>query len=230
MLAVTAGLVALYVAGTEGLESLTVAKMQFFRLTVLAKLLLLVWVARAVVALVPRWRLPSARVGWAVAAAVGVGTVGLGLAGVGRPASVWRPAEHRATEVYQAERWIAENTPRDAVFLVPPGTTSFRSHALRSVAVNFKPTTFRDDAMHVWLQRLRTVAPAPLPPRSGGRGAIRRWREALDPAYHAHATAEWAALAQTFGADYALVDLDQTPTPPAGAPAYRSGPWAVFAL
>ena len=237
-LAVTAALVALYVVGTEGLESLTVAKMQFFRLTVLAKLLLLVWLARAAVARAhgwlpgpaEAWGMPPARVGWAVAVAVVVGTVALGLAGVGRPASVWRPAQHRATDVYRAERWIAQNTPRDAVFLVPPGTTSFRSHALRSVAVNFKPTTFRDDAMHVWLHRLRTVAPAPLPPRSGGRAAIRQWRESLDPAYHAHTAAEWAALARTFGADFALVDLGQTPTPPAGTPVYRSGPWAVFRL
>ncbi len=230
-LIVIAVLVALYVVGTEGAESLTVAKMQAFRLTVLAKLLLLVWVARAVTEagrLADGW--PRPVVGWGVAVAALAVTVGLGAAGLGRPASVWRPAQHRQTDVYPAERWIAQNTPRDAVFLVPPGTTSFRSHALRSVAINFKPTTFRDDAMHVWLQRLRTVAPAPLPPRSGGRAALRAWREALDPAYHAHTAAEWAALAQTFGADYALVDLRQTPTPPAGAPVYRSGSWAVFAL
>lgn len=235
-LVVIAALVALYVVGTEGLESLTVAKMQFFRLTVLAKLLLLIWVARALTegggsalaALPPRWRSASPVAGWGLALAALAVTVGMTLAGVGRPASVWRPGQHRQTDVYRAERWISQNTPRDAVFLVPPGTTSFRSHALRSVAVNFKPTTFRDDAMHVWLQRLRTVAPAPLPPRSGGRAALRQWREALDPAYHA--TAEWAALAETFGADFALVDLDQTPTPPAGPPVHQSGRWAVFAL
>ena len=137
---------------------------------------------------------------------------------------------HAATDLFRAEDWIRRSTPKDALFLVPPGTTSFRSHALRSVAINFKPTTFRDDAMHVWLARLRTVAPAPLPPRSGGRAALRAWREALDPAYYAHTTAEWAALAETFGADYALVDRSQTPTPPAGTPVYQAGVWAVYAL
>ena len=231
LLAVTCVLVALYVAGTEGAESLTVAKTQLFRLTVLAKLLLLAWVARALVEAVPAVsRHLSAPAGWGVGAAALVLTVALGLAGVGRPAAVWRPGQHAQTDVYRAERWIATHTPRDAVFLVPPGTTSFRSHALRSVAINFKPTTFRDDAMHRWLGRLQAVAPAPLPPRAGGRAALRQWREALDPAYHAHTPAEWRRLADAFGADYALVDLGQTPTPPAGDPLYRAGDWAVYPL
>ena len=219
---------------TEGAESLTVAKMQFFRLTVLAKLVLLTWAAGAAVALVPaRWRRapPVARTwGWGVALVAVAATVALGVAGVGRPAAGWRPAEHAATDLFRAEDWVRRSTPQDALFLVPPSTTSFRSHALRSVAINFKPTTFRDDAMHAWLGRIRTVAPAPLPPRSGGRAALYAWRDALDPAYHAHSTAGWAGLAETFGADYALVDRSQTPTPPAGEPVYQAGVWAVYAL
>ena len=233
-LAVIAALVVFYVAMTEGAESLTVAKMQFFRLTMLAKLMLLTWAAGAAVSLVPsRWRhapLAAGRWGWSAALAAVALTVAMGMAGLGRPAAVWTPAEHAATDLFRAEDWIRRSTPRDALFLVPPSTTSFRSHALRSVAINFKPTTFRDDAMHVWLQRLRTVAPAPLPDRGGGRAAIRAWRDALDPAYHAHTTAEWAALANTFGADYALVDRSQTPTPPAGEPVFQAGVWAVYAL
>ena len=232
LLAVTAALVALYVVGTEGAESLAVAKTQLFRLTVLAKLVLLAWAASGVVALAPPgWRrLPPAASGWALALAAVAVTAGLGWGGVGRPAALWRPAVHARTDLFRAEDWARRRTPRDAVFLVPPETTTFRSHALRSVAVNFKPTTFRDDAMHRWLARLRTVAPAPLPPRSGGRAARQAWRAALDPAYYAHTPAEWAALARAFGADYALVDARQTPTPPAGAPVYRAGRWAVYAL
>ena len=231
-LAVIAGLCVFYVAMTEGAENLTVAKMQFFRLLVLAKLILLAWAAGAAVSFVPaRWRRwPDARGGWALAAGAVAVTVAMGVGGVGRPASVWRPAEHRKTDLYRAERWIAENTPHDAVFLVPPGTTSFRSHALRSVAVNFKPTTFRDDAMHRWLARIREVAPAPLPDRADGRAALYRWRSSLDSAYHAHTPAEWAALAESFDADFALIDTTLAPTPPAGRPVFRAGPWAVVPL
>ena len=254
LLTVTAALVAFYVVMTEGAESLTVAKMQFFRLTVLAKLVLLTWAAGAAVALVPdRWSTPSlpgwltpslpgwrrvlaalarrpAAWGWGAAAGAVALTVALGLGGVGRAAAGWRPSEHAATDVFRAEDWVRRSTPRDALFLVPPSTTSFRSHALRSVAVNFKPTTFRDDAMHGWLARLRVLAPAPLPPRGGGRAALQVWRDGLDPAYGAHTPAGWARLARAFGADYALIDLAQTPTPRAGEPVYRAGDWAVFRL
>ncbi|MEM0961759.1 MAG: DUF6798 domain-containing protein [Bacteroidota bacterium] len=239
LLLVIAALVAVYVVMTEGAQSLTVAKMQFFRLTLVAKLVLLAWAAGGAVALIPsRWRtfadamLGGGRrqqaIGWAGALGLLALTVGLGLAEIGRPYTVWRPAQHRATDLYRAEAWIAENTPADALFLIPPGSTSFRSHALRSVAVNFKPTTFRDDAMHRWLARLRTLAPAPLPPADARREGVLGWRGSLDSAYHA--TRDWTALADTFDATHALVDQRQTPTPPAGDPMHVSGPWAVYRL
>ena len=236
VLAVIGVLVALYVTGTEGAESLTVAKMQTFRLTLVAKLVLLTWVAGAVVALAPRLAarvdrgLDRRAVGWsATGLAVGL-VVALAVAGVGRPAAMWRISEHRATDLYRAERWIDATVAPDALFLVPPGSTTFRTHARRSVAINFKPTTFRDDAMHRWLSTLRRVAPAPLPdPADGADGAF-AWRRTLDPAYHAHTPAEWAALAEHFGADFALVDTTQTPTPPAGEPVHVEGRWAVYRL
>ncbi len=237
MLAVIAGLVAVYVAMTEGAESLTVAKTQVFRLTLVAKLVLLTWASGAVVAVVPAvWRDGAERSfdrpswGWAGALVVVAATVGLGVADVGRPGAMWHPREHAETDLYRIETRIREATPRDALFLVPPSTTTFRSHALRSVAINFKPTTFRDDKMHEWLARIRTAAPAPLPDRSGGLAAVTAWRGSLDSAYHAHTPDEWAALADTFRADYALVDRTETPTPPAGEPVLVEGRWAVYAL
>lgn len=236
-LAVIAALVGIYVAMTEGAESLTVAKMQFFRLTLVAKLILLTWASGAAVALLPAdWRsrldegFDRPRLGWTVALLLVAITVPLTLAGVGRPGALWRPREHRQTDAYRIERWIAAHTPRDAVFLVPPSTTTFRVHARRSVAINFKPTTFRDDAMHTWLARILTVAPTELPDRSGGLGAVVSWRASLDSAYFAHTPPEWAALADAFDADYALVDRTQTPTPPAPAPVAVAGRWAVYQL
>ena len=155
-------------------------------------------------------------------------TVAAGVADVGRPGAMWHPREHAGTDLYRTEMEIRESTPRDARFLVPPSTTTFRSHALRSVAINFKPTTFRDDKMHEWLARIRTVAPAPLPDLTGD--AVMAWRASLDSAYFAHTPAGWARLGDTFGADYALVDREQTPTPPAGEPVIERGRWAVYAL
>ncbi|PAP77766.1 DUF6798 domain-containing protein [Rubrivirga marina] len=236
-LAVIAALVAVYVAMTEGAESLTVAKMQFFRLTLVAKLILLAWAAGAAVAVLPaggRVRAEalfnSAALGWSVSLGLLAITVFLVVLDVGRPGALWGPRAHREAAVYPAERWIAEHTPRDAVVLVPPTTTTFRVHARRAAAVNFKPTTFRDAAMHRWLARILTVAPTDLPARSGGLDAVVAWRASLDSAYAAHTPAEWSALAETFDADYALVDRSITPTPPAGAPAFATDRWAVYRL
>ncbi len=231
-LAVIGALVAVYAVMTEGFENLTVAKMQFFRLTVLAKLMLLAWAAGAAVALVPpaarAWTeglFDRTRLGWAVALVALAGTAGLAAADVGRPGAMWRVDEHRTTDLYQVEDWIRHHTPPDALFLVPPSTTTFRSHALRSVAISFKPTTFRDDAMHQWLADLRAVAPAPLPARDGGA-----WRASLDSAYFAHTPAEWEDVAARFGADYALLDRQSTRTPPTGRPVFEAGRWAVYRL
>ncbi len=232
LLVLIAALVVVYVASTEGAESLTVAKMQFFRLTVLAKLILLAWACGAAVSAVPPgvqarvggWlRLPAA--GWGLALGVAALTVAMAVLDVGRPGAMWLPRTHAQTDVYRVERWISAHTPRDALFLVPPSTTTFRSHALRSVVVNFKPTPYRDAAMHERLARLLAVAPTPLPERGG-----LAWATALDSAYHAHSPAGWAALAARFGADYALVQTSRTPHPPARAPVARAGDWAVYRL
>ena len=232
MLVVVTVLVAFYVAMTEGAGSLTVAKMQFFRLTVVVKLVLLAWASGALVALLPTaWQAFAERLfdrralGWAVALAVVGVTVAMAAGNVGRPGAKWGPGVYARSDVAAAERWVREATPRGALFLVPPSTTTFRSHALRSIVVDHKSTPFRDAAMHERLARLRAVAPAPLPARGGPD-----WQAALDSAYHAHTPPAWAALAARFGANYALVDESATPAPPSGSPAFRSGHWAVYRL
>ncbi|MEM1115766.1 MAG: DUF6798 domain-containing protein [Bacteroidota bacterium] len=230
VLTVIAGLVVVYVGMTEGAESLTVAKMQFFRLLVLAKLVLLAWACGAAVALVPASRQAALarladRRGLALAASgvLVALTVALAVADVGRPGAMWKLRDHTKSDLYRVERWIEAETPRDAVFLVPPSMTAFRAFALRSVAINFKPTTFRDAAMHRWLARIRAVAPTPLPPRGG-----LDWQADLDRAYHAHSAASWARVAATFEADYALVDTRLLRTPPTDDLVAEAGPWAVY--
>ena len=232
MLAVIAVLVVFYVAMTEGAESLTVAKMQFSRLLVVAKLVLVTWASGAIAGRFPAPRravltriVDRPAVAWTASGALLALTVALAVADVGRPGAMWKIRDHTESDLYRLERWVEAETPRDAVFLVPPSMSAFRTFALRSVAINFKPTTFRDEAMHEWLARIRTVAPTPLPER-GGLG----WQADLDRAYHAHSRASWAELAETFDADYALVDTTLLQTPPTDRPAAAAGPWAVYDL
>ena len=226
LLVVIAALCGVAVVGTEGLEILFVAKLQFYKLTVLAAVLLVTLICAALVDVLPsNWTEKAAQAlaspwGWAVAvAAVAVVSV-MGMNG-------WKngPAQHRASDLYAVERWAARETPPDALFLIPPSETTFRVGARRSVAINWKPTPFRDAAMHERLARLRTVAPGAPLPRLGTA-----WPDTLDAAYHRNTRADWQRLAATWHADYALVDLDQLATPPADSAAFRQGRWAVYAL
>ena len=230
-LLVIAGLCGVYLLFTEGLPSLTIAKLQFYKLTVPAQVLL----TFAVVSLAWAWLPPR----WAARAnawldrrglvgAVGftalAATVGLTVGGVGRPAALWQPARHRASALYAVERWAQDSTATDALFLIPPSETTFRTWARRSVVINEKPTPFRDAAMHERLARLRAVAPAPLPRRGIG------FTEAMDDAYYRNTPADWQRLGRQFGTDYALVDTTRLVAPPSPERAFAAGRWAVYRL
>jgi hypothetical protein len=226
LLVVIAALCGVALVGTEGLQVLFVAKLQFYKLTVLAMVLLVTLIASAAVAPVPMgWKERADRAlaspwGWAVAGVAVVAVAVLGLSG-------WKngPAQHRASDLYAVEAWAREHTEPDALFLIPPSETTFRTWAHRSVAINWKPTPFRDRAMRERLARLRAVAPSAELPTLGIR-----WKETLDAAYHQNARATWQHLAEQWGADYALVEVDRLADPPREQPAFQSGGWAVYAL
>lgn len=231
-LIVIAGVCAFALVLTEGVPVLFVAKLQLFKLTVLATtvlaLLAAAWVATTLperVRTLATRGLAMRRWGWAAVAAGGLLTAALAAGGVGRPAAKLFPLTYARSDLAEVERWVRANTPKDALFLIPPSNTTFRIHARRSVAVNFKPTPYQEGAIHVWLDRLSAVAPAPLPER-GGLAFV----GVLDKAYAANAPADWTRLAGRFGAEFALVDARHTPRPPPGEPVIRVGDWAVYPL
>ena len=212
----------------EGAESLFVAQLQVFKTTV--PLVVLAVIAVAAVGLDA---LPDRLRGWAeapfrhparawVATLAVAAVVALLLAGPLRARMDWvRPPDRAAVE-----RWARTGTPRDALFVVPPGDTAFRSGSRRSVAITFKPTAFQEGSTHLWYHRLLEVAPR-------ARGTSARgfaFARALDAAYAQNDAEDWRAVARATGADFALIDLDQTSTPPAGEPVYQSGRWAVYRL
>ena len=226
LLVVIAGLCGVALVGTEGLENLFIAKLQFYKLTVPAAVLLTTLISAVLVGWLGRsWSDRIARAlaspwGWAVGAAAVVAVTVAGRTG-------WHngPAQHRASDLYAVEAWAARETPADALFLIPPSETTFRTFARRSVAINWKPTPFRDAAMHERLARLRAVAPSAALPRFGTG-----WQDTLDAAYHRNTPADWKRLAHDWGADYALVEADLVLAPPADSAAFRAGRWAVYRL
>jgi hypothetical protein len=59
-------------------------------------------------------------------------------------------------------RYAREQTPVDAVFLVPPNEQLFRLHARRAIVVNFKNVPQLSSEMPEWKRRLEAVIDAPL--------------------------------------------------------------------
>jgi hypothetical protein len=54
-------------------------------------------------------------------------------------------------------RWARDNTPIDAIFLVPPGETEFRLYGQRAIVVNFKHVPQLGGEMPEWISRLQAV-------------------------------------------------------------------------
>ena len=101
--------------------------------------------------------------------------------------------------------WAEANTPKDAVFLVPPDEESFRVHARRAIVVNFKGVPQLSGELPQWRDRLQDVLgldtagllalPRPMPKTLG---AIRARYESLAPAHHTE-------VARKYGARYVVL-------------------------
>jgi hypothetical protein len=231
-LAVVACFCAVAFVFTEVVPVLFVAQLQLFKLTVWAATLLALLLGAWVGGVLPsRLRalgeraLEGPRLGLAVVVAAALATAAAVAAGLGPAAARYSPAQHAASDLGRAEAWAHAHTPADALFLIPPSNATFRTHARRSVVVNFKPTPYQRGGIEVWLARMLAAAPAPVPERGGFP-----FQATLDAAYAANDAAAWRRLAAHFGADYALVDAARTPSRPPGPPAFRAGDWAVYRL
>ncbi len=98
--------------------------------------------------------------------------------------------------------WIRQNTPIDAIFLVPPDEQAFRLRAQRAIVVNFKAVPQLSGELPAWRDRLRDVLDLPdlmtLPrPFETTLHAIRQQYESLPPEH-------LQSIARKYGARYVL--------------------------
>lgn len=220
--------------GTEGLRSLPMAQLQFFKVTVLANPLLVIWLCYGAdrffnssnVRLLERL---GYRQQWADSPPI---LAGLTLSIPALVVLLWflppsgrlGPDPTPDTELEAVERAAGSRLPAEALVLVPPSNTTFRVRTQRSVFTTFKPTPFHGPGMRKWYTRLLTIAP--VTPRTRGF----TFQASLDSAYAANTPDDWQKLARELHADYALIDVSETPTPPRGQPVLRSGRWALYPL
>ncbi len=209
---------------TEVLRVDTVAKLQLFKFTVVAKLLFVIAVSNAIALNVVKHARRYVEVFFdhghyalgatllLVATLVIVSPDALGL---------WQP--EAATPPEEVAIWARDHTDQDALFAVPPQWAHFRSQAQRAIVINFKAIPFHEPYMTEWFARLLDIAPVELP-RRGGLALL----QALDAAYLALSPDEVRVLADKYGFDYIIRSREAVPE--GFTVEYESGSWAVWRI
>jgi hypothetical protein len=126
--------------------------------------------------------------------------------------------QHRP--LYEA---IAERTPADARFLVPPGQSQFRLQARRAIFVDWKCAPMRGDEALEWQRRMLLAMGLPEFP-ARGYGLPR----AADNAYLSRPLAELAQLARTQKLTHLLAFRQPGRQPPGLKHLFDSGRYAVY--
>ena len=105
-------------------------------------------------------------------------------------------------EHLQLCEWARGNTQIDAIFLVPPGESSFRLSARRAIVVNFKAVPQLSGELPAWRERLGQVLMLDIrrlpTPFERTLREIRRRYEGREPEHYEN-------VARRYGAGYVLV-------------------------
>lgn len=106
-------------------------------------------------------------------------------------------ADHRHALAGLGEA-MQKTTPKDALFLTPPGFGAFRLYAKRAIIIDAKAYPFADAAVRVWLERLEDLYGKSF---ARGLGALQK---DFSQQYKEHPPEKLRALAQKYGADYVI--------------------------
>ncbi|MEM1126989.1 MAG: DUF6798 domain-containing protein [Bacteroidota bacterium] len=197
--------------GTEVRPTLFIAKLQLFKATVLAKVILGIALTAVPVAFLRLKASQSTPLVWGLLALVLMGWLGAGLSlrSAHVPAAfTLRAVDRVASPLGEVATWARQTTPPDAVFAIPPTESAFRTMAQRGIAINFKAFPYRDPDILAWYTRLQDWAPVPLHhPSTAAR------LTALDEAYHALPAASLLTLADQYEVTYLLRAAPLAPHP-----------------
>jgi hypothetical protein len=119
---------------------------------------------------------------------------------------------------------VRERTPQTARFLIPPGQSSFRLEARRSVFVDWKCTPMKGDEALEWQRRMLLAMGADAFPAIGY--ALPR---AADAAYNARPLRELSLLARTENMTHVLA-RNRRESEPTLHPLFSSGGYTIYEL
>ncbi|MFQ5569716.1 MAG: DUF6798 domain-containing protein, partial [Rhodothermales bacterium] len=135
------------------------------------------------------------------------------------------PFAREGTPQEQVEVWARTQTPRDAVFAVPPSWAHFRAQAQRAMVVSFKAFPYRNPANYQWFERLTTLAPLDLPDR-----ATPALQNTLDASFLGQSAAALRHLADEYGFSYVVRSIPLDTVNTSFELVYSSDDWRVYHL
>ena len=100
--------------------------------------------------------------------------------------------------------WIRRHTPREAVFLVPPGELAFRLRAARAIVVNFKGVPQLASELGEWRDRLENVLMSP--DLQDFHVNFERTLAAMNHRYESLPPGHYLDIARRYKARFVLVD------------------------
>lgn len=101
--------------------------------------------------------------------------------------------------------WARKNTPKDAVFLVPPDEESFRVHAQRAIVVNFKGVPQLSAELPEWRDRLQAVLGLDTPGLLALPKPLGRTLQAIRARYAALPSTHHFAIAREYNARFVVI-------------------------
>ncbi len=214
--------------GTDVFRSEFIGKLQLFRATVFAKIVLVIMICTAIGRILPEVvrrfldpffdRAHYTFAGTlAVAAALAIASPDV--LGFAPPAvTSGSPAKERVMA------WARTETARESMFAVPPSWESFRSRAQRSIVVSFKAVPFTAEHNLEWYRRLRTVAPIEV----SGTESAKIVLERLDAAFFALPAEEVRRIGLQYGVNYVVRRGPLDPVPPGFEETFVAGDLVTY--
>ena len=215
--------------GTEVFRLGLIGKLQFFKLTVLAKVILAILLCNVLSSWIPA----SVRSvfdplfdhsAYAFGATLLLGATLL-IASPNALGLRQEPITEESPPVERIEEWARTQTAPDMIFAVPPSWSGFRSRAQRAIVINYKAFPFRKPRDAEWFERLTSLAPIQLPER--GFFGI---QDSLDAAFLNLPASRVRSLRDRYGFDYAVRRRAANGEPSDFIEAFSAGDWKVYRI
>ncbi|MCA9630862.1 MAG: hypothetical protein KC766_24515 [Myxococcales bacterium] len=163
------------------------------------------------------WRKWRTYGGWVLALVLVYPAYRLGKEPTERYAKNSNLIDHHENDEDRMLAWVRENTPKDAVFVIPPTLERFRLIGERAVVVDWKANAIVPKEMFEWYDRLAAIA---------GRRNFRSLRD-LRTGYDRMDYERFKALNARYGSSYAVVAAHRARQLAPGKVVYQNRRFAV---